>query len=331
LNTTIGSTAVKFDSQGRLYATDAITGNVLRFDYGDWGNGQVLANLSLGFDNLAIDSRGQVYVSTGENCIAKILPNGNYVLLAAPGMSAPNGVAAVRGDDGSENVYVADVFNIRGFDGRTGKQISLDAAGLPSWLGSIAPDGNNLIVSSALSGAITRWDPIDHEALEDMQDPYMPQAAISYGQDAIVVSDLLTGQVVRFTSGARNPDPVAQLAVPVGLAADGANLWVADYYLGQVFKIQPGFQPVAANLSGPTSLAYYPPDGSLLVIEADAGRLSRIDPATGSVTMLAELQVGASVGAFYNSIAVGPSGAIYVTGFMPGIKSNILYRIEIHR
>jgi glutamine cyclotransferase len=67
------------------------------------------------------------------------------------------------------------------------------------------------------------------------------------------------------------------------------------------------------------------------VVETGAGRLARIDPGTGQVSTIAE---GLALGAVgpstmpptwnYNGVAVGPSGAIYVTGEI----ANVLYRIN---
>ena len=330
----IAPSAVKFDSQGRLITNDNYTGEVLRCDLSTM-EVEVLATLPFSMDNLAIDSRDGVYVSgDADGCIARILPNGNHVMLSPEGMIAPNGVAVLPRPDGGDSVYVGDIFSLREFDERTGKEGSVAAAGilsggLATFLGALAPDGENLIITSAFSGLIQRWDPIQQQVMETLFDPYMPQAAIPFGQD-VVAAELLTGQVVSLTPSGR--ETLAQLVMPVGLATNGTDLWVADYALGQVFKILPNFQPVAGGWNGPTGLAFYPPDGSLLVVEANAGRLSKIDPATGGVTILAEgLQVGYSIPMVYNGVAVAPSGAIYVTGFTPGLKTNLLYRIEIHR
>lgn len=332
LNMTIAPSAVKFDSEGRLYTNDG--GRVLRFDNGDWLNGEELATVPFEIDNLAIDSRGQVYVSSfTEGCIAKILPKGNYILLSPGGMVLPNGVAVLP-RDGSESVYVGDVWKLREFDGRTGKQLSeafslgffVPGGGLiPS--GALATDGNNLIIASSIVGAVQEWDPIDHQVLDSKTNMNLPAAAIRFKGD-LVAGELMTGKVVRWNSTSEQWDFLAQLYEPAGMATDGSDLWVADHSLGMVFKILPDGTPfpVASGLSGPTGLAYYPPDGSLLVIEAGAGRLSRIDPE-GSVTILAEgLQLAYAPG-FVNGVAVGQSGAIYVAG----IGTNVLYRIEIHR
>jgi streptogramin lyase len=161
--------------------------------------------------------------------------------------------------------------------------------------------------------------------------PVMPMSAIRF-QGNIAATDAITGSVVRWDSNSSSWDLLTHpgsFTGPVGLATNGSDLWVADYGWGTVFKILPSYilEPVASGLSGPTGLAYYSPDGSLLVVEATAGQLARIDPVTGNVTTLAEgLRLSYTFG-FVNGVAVGPSDAIYVTGR----KADVLYRIEIHR
>jgi sugar lactone lactonase YvrE len=86
---------------------------------------------------------------------------------------------------------------------------------------------------------------------------------------------------------------------------------------------------VAAELANPEGLAF-DREGGLLVVESGAGRLSRIDLATGGVEEIAsglELGLAAIVGIppayLPNGVAVDASGAIYVTGDV----GNVLYRI----
>jgi LPXTG-motif cell wall-anchored protein len=88
--------------------------------------------------------------------------------------------------------------------------------------------------------------------------------------------------------------------------------------------------PVATGLSSPEGLALTP-GGNLLVVEAGAGRLSLINTKTGEVSAVAEgLELGAEGTPGmpptwgFNGVAVGPSGAIYVTGDI----GSVLYRIE---
>jgi sugar lactone lactonase YvrE len=329
LNMQIAAGAVKFDSQGRLYTSDG--GRVLRFNYGDWLNGTELANVPFMIDNLAVDSNNRVYLSGfAEGCIVKLLPGGNYVTLSPGGMVLPNGVAVLP-QDGGDSIYVGDFWKLREFDGRTGKQLSeafslgffMPGGLIPS--GFIAPDSNNLIIASSMVGSVQEWDPINMQVLNSIANMNMPTAAIRYEGD-LIAGELMTGRLVRWNAGASTWDTVAQLYEPSGMATDGTNLWVADHTLGMVYRIDETPIPVAnRSLSGPTGLTYYPPDDSLLVIEADAGRLSKIEQ-DGSVITLAEgLQLAYSPG-FVNGVAVGQSGAIYVTG----IVSDVLYRIEIH-
>jgi len=87
---------------------------------------------------------------------------------------------------------------------------------------------------------------------------------------------------------------------------------------------------VAGGLSGPEGLAV-DLDGSLLVVESGAGRLSRIDLETGIVSTLVDgLELGAvGVPSYpptcgFNGVAVGSTGYIYVTGDV----ADVLYRFK---
>jgi sugar lactone lactonase YvrE len=111
--------------------------------------------------------------------------------------------------------------------------------------------------------------------------------------------------------------------VPAGLAATADSLWAADWAAGSVLQLVAGDQPlqqpkvVAQGLASPEGLAV-DRDGSLLVVESGAGRLSRIDPATGKVSIVADglsfetPLPGAPPTTSFNGVAVGSSGAIYV-------------------
>jgi DNA-binding beta-propeller fold protein YncE len=113
-----------------------------------------------------------------------------------------------------------------------------------------------------------------------------------------------------------------------GLAANESDLFAADYFMGTVFQIADDGLildtpvMVASGLATPEGLAI-DIDGTLLVVEATAGRLSRIDPATGEKTTIADgLQVmyESHPDAFlfphngFAGVAVGPRGDIYVAG-----------------
>jgi len=333
--------AAKFDSQKRLHVVDQ-SGEVFRVDT-NTGVKTLIAHLEPGLDNLAFDSRGSLYISSADHgWIAQILPSGQARTISPGGMIWPGGVAVLQRPDGRESVFVADLWRLRAFDGRTGRNVgvykghlvpSIDPPSLTTPM-TLSADGEHLVVSSWFGGAVQVWDPKTDQVLEHYSMP-LPLNAIRF-QDHLVVADLLLGGVVWASDhGMILPMDDENVFVPAGLATDGEVLWVADWATGMVWQI--GFdgkdplapEPVASGLANPEGLAV-DVDGSLLVVEAGAGRLSRVDPATGQVTVVAEgLELGfPGLAGFpptwgFNGVAVGPSGAIYITGDV----TNVLYRI----
>jgi thiosulfate/3-mercaptopyruvate sulfurtransferase len=87
----------------------------------------------------------------------------------------------------------------------------------------------------------------------------------------------------------------------------------------------------ASGLDWPEGMALAP-DGRLLVTETGTGRLVAIDPATGALNTIAEGlgfnpqgPEGAPPTMLMSSVAVSPSGVLYVTGDL----ANVVYRIEL--
>lgn len=319
--------AVKFDHQGRLHALNI--DRVVRIDP-DTGAVELVADIgSSGLDNLAFDSKGHLYVSSfRDGTIYRVLPSGRVRELSRGGMIAPGGVAVLPGHLGGESVFVGDTFSFRKFNGGNGRPgVQAEVFGSA---GTIAPYGENLLVSAWFDNSVAVLDP---ETLEPIGAPdyfAIPMNAIAFDGD-IAVSELGTGSVVR-----SDHSPIAAgFYVPTGLAATETDLWVADWAQGAVFQIVAGGTPVgpipiATGLSYPEGLAVNT-DGNLLVVESGAGRLSSINPATGEVTTVAEgLELGAAGTAaappnwVFNGVAVGSRGHIYVTGD----KANVLYRFK---
>jgi hypothetical protein len=87
---------------------------------------------------------------------------------------------------------------------------------------------------------------------------------------------------------------------------------------------------VTTGLAHPEGLAG-DVDGSLLVVEAGIGQLTRVDPATGTKSVVAgDLALGAAAPGglpptwVLNGVAVGGSGDIYVTGDL----GSVVYRLR---
>jgi sugar lactone lactonase YvrE len=329
--------AVKFDSQGRLYVADYIVGEVLRVDV-ETGSKEVIATGLSDIDNIAFDSHDRLFVSHAQDgSISEVLPGGSTRTVSPAGMIGPGGVAVLGRADG-ESVFVADTHTLREFDGLTGEARSVERRYLlvPGDIDpqTVAADGNRLVLSSWMSSAVQVWDPETRRVLQHV-DFAFPLNAIGFNGDLIV-----TGFTSVVRVSAADPEVRETLAdgldTPAGLAATDGDLWVSERGTGRVLQIVADGKKlsepvqVATGLSFPEGLALTP-GGNLLVVEAGAGRLSRIDIATGEVSTVAEgLELGAEgVPGFpatwgFNGVAVGPSGAIYVTGDV----GNVLYRIE---
>lgn len=332
--------AAKFDAQGRLFVLDQTEGQVLQVDPAN-GTKSVYATIEPGLDNLTFDSKGRLFVSNANTgAIYEVRANGIVRRVSRGGFTDVGGIAVLQRAR-SESVYVPSTFAVTELNGRTGQQLSL----IQSLLGvsplhspmTIAPDGTQLILSSWFGNAIQVWDPATNAVSLSITDLAVPLNAIRFQGD-IVAAELGTtpARVVRISAA----DPaqrttLAEMIVPAGLAATAQDLWATDWAAGTVVQIVKEGQQltppvvVATGLQGPEGLAVAP-DGSLLVVEAAAGRLSRISLPDGTVsTVAAGLELGAAGPPtmpptwMLDSVAVGPSGAIYVGGD----KANVLYRI----
>src|SRR6266540_2674657 len=163
-------TTAKFDSRGRLHVVDQLSGKVVRVNVAT-GRKAVVARLTPGLDSLAFDSRDRLFVSSFQDgFIAEVTADGEVRMVSGGGMILPGGVAALpRGRDG-ESVFVADLFSLREFDARTGRQRRVERgftgySQLISPVFTVAPDGDRLLLSSSFANAVQLWDPATHAAV----------------------------------------------------------------------------------------------------------------------------------------------------------------------
>lgn len=333
----VGPGSVKVGPDGALYVGDAGGSVIYRVDRST-GTKTVLAT---GFspDNLAFDARGRLFASNNERgTVVQVMPGGHLRAISPGGLSGPAGLA-VLGGAGHETVYAADVFAFDGFDGITGRQrSSATIGGLLGSAGLFNPftagvAGTHLVATSWMTNSVQVYDPATDTVLATYSDFAAPLNAIGVGDD-LAVAELGTGHVVLRDAGTGTRSTLASLAVPTGLATSNGALWVADWALGSVFQVMAGGAPiapvmVAMGLAQPEGLAVAS-DGSLLVVETGAHRVSRIDLASGDVEPLIEdLEVGVAGPPgvpptwMFDGIAVGPSGAIYLSAH--GIHRYVLH------
>ena len=221
--------AVKFDAKGRLYAALQDAGTVVHVKL-PTGKTRVVARLEPGLDNLAFDACGRLFVSHGGNGhIWRILLNSHrrhhrcVELLVRGGLVSPGGIAVMPSKHGGERLYVADGWEMKKYDGRSGRyegviRQSFVGASIISPV-TVSPDGANLIVSSWFSNAVQIWDPKKSTEVDRWDDFVVPMNAIRFGDD-LIVAELLTvpGQVVR-----QAPDGTRTTARRPDLRADGSR------------------------------------------------------------------------------------------------------------
>lgn len=334
--------STKFGPDGMLYVLDQ-TGEVFKINIST-GEKTLFTHLEPGLDNMVFNTDGTLYITNADHgWVVEILKSGQARTISRGGIIAPQGLAVLPGSDNKDDLYVADQFNLRQFNSRSGKQENIFKGFLvpeENVLSLVSPqtvssDGNNLLVSSWFAGAVQVFDPQAGQVLEHYP-MSVPIDAVRFKGD-IIVSDLGLGGVV-WTSDQSIIIPIdnATVFAPGGLATDGETVWVADWGSGIVWQIDfEGRTPsapvvVASGLLSPEGLAYEK-DGSLLVVESGALRLSRIDLSSGEVTTIAEdLELnepgleGYPPTWSFDGVAVGPSGDIYVSGG----GANVIYRIQ---
>jgi sugar lactone lactonase YvrE len=334
--------AAKFDSQGVLHVLDQ-SGEVFKVNTVT-GEKTLFATIQPGLDNLAFDSNGSLFISNADfGSIVQILPSGQPRTISKGGMISPMGLAVLPGANKQDALFVADLFRLRKFNGLTGKEENIYKGDLLGREGNLttpftlSADGNNLIVSSWFGGVVQIWDPQSDQVVQTFP-VGAPIDAIRFKND-IAVSDLVLGGVIRASDQSMIlPIDNANVFAPSGLATDGETLWVADWGTGIIWQI--GFEgdtpipavPIVFGLMNPEGLAW-DSDGTLVVVESGASRLSRIDLATGTVSKIADgLKLSppaVGLDAFpptyaFDGVAIGQSGDIYVSG---GGK-NVIYRIS---
>jgi len=329
--------AVKFDSQGRLHVLDTQAGEVVRVDV-ESGDKEVVGHPEVGRDNLAFDAEDRLFVSSfADGSIVEVTGPDTFREVMAGGINSPGGLAYMPTADGSGRLFLADT-SLREFDPVTGAQIK--AVGVfSSELGqvmSVHPYGEHLIVSSSTTVSI--WDPDADQLVARFEGFEEAVDALPY-EDDIIVSQYNTGSVVRFDPD--SPDDRTVIATgleePAGLAVSGADLYVADRS-GTLFQILVDGQtlesprPIARGLAGPEGIAAGD-DGTLYVVEEDAGRVTQVDAQTGTATPVADglalggperraLAESTSIG-YLSGVAVG-DGALFVSDY----QGNRVYRIE---
>lgn len=310
--------AAKFDAQGVLHVVDTGSGELWQVDV-ETGEKNLLANIPVNTDNLAFDASGTIFVSSyDDGSIHEVSSDGTLREVSPGGLAQPGGVA-VLGD----RLFVADHYSLVEFDAASGRErdVQKSVIGFSELAEplTVSPAGQNLILSSWTANAVQIWNPATAQVIESHFDFSVPLNAISF-RGGLAVAELGTGRVV-LERGGRRTTLIDELRVPAGLVAQGSTLYVSDAAAGTITRVTPGGQRIVArDLDGPEGLAWGS-HGSLLVVEAGAGRVSAVDPTSGERRVLAD---GLALGLpgipgfpptyLFNGIATDASGRVYVSG-----------------
>ena len=336
------ASSVEFTPDGELYAT-LVVGAVVAVDL-TTGTVRTLAEIDgANLDNMAFDARGTMFVSDShDGAIYRIARGGGVREFSRGGLILPGGAATVPHGSRRESLFVADLWSLVEHDARSGRVLDISTGdvtgvGLSNPL-TVAPDGDHLILSSWFNNSVQIWDPVADTQVAIHRDFAVPMNAMRFQGD-LVVAQLGTGSVVRRDAAGATSTLAGGLVYPTGLAATDDDLWVADWATGVVWQVVADgavlvpMRPVATGLQFPEGMAV-DRDGTLLVVESaapGAGRLSRIDPATGTVTPVLEglatgMQGSATMPPSFalSSVTVSGSGTLAVTGDM----GNVVYRLR---
>lgn len=264
--------AVNLDSRGNIWVVDTALGQLIKVERNS-GAKTVVAQLDTALDNLAIDARDRVYVSNmADNGIQEVDPRTGEVRQVVKGSLAMPGGIALFADDDAETLYVADTFAFRAVDTANGtvRDIARMQADPLEYPMNVSATAERVILSGWFTGSVQVFDRRSGESLDLMHDFDAPQDAVVLDDNSLLVAELGTGNLVKASGkgGATRTVLASGLIAPVGLAMAGSDV--------------------------------------VYVTEAGAGRVSRVDLASGARTVIVE---GLSMP---EGIAVAPGGHLVV-------------------
>jgi sugar lactone lactonase YvrE len=241
--------AANLDSKLNLWVIDTATGVLSKIELAN-GKRTDVKTLATSLDNLAIAPDGTIYVSNmADNSIVSVSPaNGETKTILSGKLAAPAGMKL----DG-DTLYVADVFAFRAVDTKTGdvRDIYRAHASKIEYPGAVGLGSKSIALSSWVTGSVQLLDRATQKEVATVHGLKAPTDAIPMDDGSLLVLEVGSGQLTK-ASG----DKYAERAV------------------------------VAKDLVGPNQMVLGK-DGAVYVTEA-AGKLTRIEIATGAKTTVAE-------------------------------------------
>ena len=241
--------AANLDGKGNLYVVDTATGELSRVDLAT-GRKTVAARLKTAVDNLAIAPDGTVYVSNmADNSIEAYDPRTGAVRVLTSGKVAVPAGIKVAGN----TLWVADIFACRTVDLTTGAvtDVMRMQASDMEYPFAVGLSDKLVALTSWFTGSVQLLDRTTRKTVAMLHGWKAPYDAIPMADGSLLVAEIATGSITQ---------------------ASGAD-----------FKTR---KVVAIGLGGPVQMVLGQ-DGALYVTEA-AGKLTRVNLATGAKTTVAE-------------------------------------------
>ncbi len=326
--------AVNFDSKGALWVADTKAGELVQVNAETGEKGRVVA-LATSIDNLVIDDQDRIFVSNmADHSITEVNgETGETRVLLSSEASTPGGLKLSK--DG-KTLYFADIFAMRSVDTETGVVTDhrrMQASDL-EYPFAVGLSDKYVLGTSWFTGTVQVFNRADMSTAGMVHGLTAPTDAMVLKDGSLLIAEIATGNLVQASGDSwHDTAPVVSgLQGPVQIipASDGM-LYVTEA-AGRISRIDPSDWSTTVVTEGlilPEGLAELP-DGNLLVAEAAAGRLTKVNIATGEQTVIVtDLPLGLEAGPglppsnIPTGVAVDAAGVIYVSAD----RNNALYRI----
>jgi hypothetical protein len=318
--------AVNLDSNDNLYVADTALGRMLRVDI-KTGEKTLVATVEPGIDNLALNSRDELYISNmNDNALIKIhTRTGAARTVVRSDISVPGGLDLIEEEDGKETLLLGNLFTYSAIDGDSGvvsdiKRGLRDHFEMPM---SVNIQGEHVVVTSWFTRGVEILDRNSHQSLAVHHGFQQPVDALELADGTLLVAEHGTGSILEVSADGDREVLVDELPGIATLrqGSDEDTFYASDVLNGQLLEIDDDgdIEIIAEGLDRPEGFDVAA-DGSIVLAEVGKQRIVRIDPDSGAISEIARnLAIGLAPaqgtppGYIQTGVAVSAAGNIYVT------------------